>query len=253
MLFSNEIIVVHRKWNSNVIFRTQCRHPRSATLCRFQIRWWPLHSCCWMVASEDTTFINHNKILASKWRKPTQRKIILFFRNPNLNVIHSHSSKASFVLIFNFCQGPVPGASKIKIWENYFLWILLEGLWRLEFSCKQPLISSASSQYGSHNHIRSDTQENNLPPAHRIVWTVVIMAEARPLARPIRQRDDAFQNPDHQRICFCKLLYWGILRVNGRVIPVRLWCWVYQYFLSTLSSVISSLDKPKAKYWRMVQ
>ena len=105
----------------------------------------------------------------------------------------------------------------------------------------------------SHNHIRSDTQENNLPPAHRIVWTVVIMAEARPLARPIRQSDDAFQNIQRYRppaylLLLCILLYLGILRVNGRVIPVRLWCLVYQYFLSTLSSVISSLDKPKAKY-----
>ena len=36
-------------------------------LCRLQMRWWPLHSCCWMVASEATTFINHNKILASKF------------------------------------------------------------------------------------------------------------------------------------------------------------------------------------------
>ena len=54
---------IHYSWVPCLVFGNsldQC------DLCRLQMRWWPLHSCCWMVASEATTFINHNKILASK-------------------------------------------------------------------------------------------------------------------------------------------------------------------------------------------
>ena len=55
---------IHYSWTPCLVFGNsldQC------DLCRLQMRWWPLHSCCWMVASEATTFINHNKILASKF------------------------------------------------------------------------------------------------------------------------------------------------------------------------------------------